>query len=461
MGAVTPEGGARADSSDDLVPESGSDSDDDFLRAVAHAPSLSPEPPPAEEAELTQLAHFRLNGKLGRGGMGIVYRAYDEKLDREIALKVLPGNFAEDPPRQRRFMREARLAASIAHPNVATVHEIGEASGRIYIAMELVSGTTLRRHIEAGKVPVPEAVRITKEIARGVAKAHARGIAHRDLKPDNVMVGPDGAVKVLDFGLAKPTEVSPEPQAAEPATLTQEGRIIGTPGYMSPEQATGRPLDVRTDVFSLGVVLYEMLAGKRPFVGETSMDIVIATSRDPAPPLTNVPADLAKLVDRCLRKDPEERYANADAVLAALDAVRATPDPTPARRLMMIAGALAVAIVAVALGVRSTRAPSEQTPAPLAAPTTLSVVEEAKPSTTTAPNVFAQSPRSGRSADTSTGPEGTLVNPPTSPAAVTMPVKPRAPTLVAKNNAVAPAVAADAGASAPPRGGGVISTSPY
>lgn len=339
--------------------DDGEDSDDDFLRAVARTPEIAPRSAPAPDS-LTRLAQFRIEGKLGRGGMGIVYRAEDEKLRRTVALKVLPDDFADDEQKRKRFLREARVAGSINHPNVATVYEVGEIEGRIYIAMELAAGVTLRKLMEERRLDETEAVKIGVEIARGVSRAHARGIAHRDLKPDNVMVDEAGKVKVLDFGLARTVEISAAGE--ESATWTQEGRIAGTPGYMSPEQATGRTADVRTDVFALGVILYEMLAGRRPFVGETSMEVVIATSRDQPSPLSKsaptVSHAVGAVVMRCLEKEASLRFASAEEVLLALEGAAGasgeaapasdarTNEARPRGRMWLVAGVIAALGVA-------------------------------------------------------------------------------------------------------------------
>jgi serine/threonine protein kinase len=288
---------------------------------------------PDEREELPErVAHFRLLERLGVGGMGVVYRAQDEKLLRIVALKVLAKNREGDDTMRKRFLREARIAAGISHANVAAIYEAGEDEGRIYIAMELAHGTTLRRRLEGGPLEVREAVRIAKEIARGVGRAHAREVAHRDLKPDNVMVGDDGAVKVLDFGLAKPPAARPSsPPGPDSSSLTQVGRIVGTPGYMSPEQAIGDPVDVTTDVFSLGVILYELLTGRRPFVGDSPLELVLSTSRDTPTPASqlnpSVPPALEAILDRCLEKDPADRYSTADELLAALEGL--APDARP------------------------------------------------------------------------------------------------------------------------------------
>jgi tetratricopeptide (TPR) repeat protein/predicted Ser/Thr protein kinase len=279
------------------------------------------------------LAHFRILAKLGEGGMGVVYEAMDESLRRKVALKVLPDSFAQDEDRRRRFLREARSAAAITHANIATVHEVGEADGHVFIAMELVEGETLRVRLERG-VKVAEAARIATEIARGLARAHDRGIIHRDLKPENVMITRHDEVKILDFGLAKLREEQvPSPSALEQqetaTQLTREGRLLGTPGYMSPEQARGADVDARTDVFAFGVVLYEMVTSERPFVGDTTHDVLVAVARDPPRRASEKNADVSaaadRVIERCLEKLRDARYANGQEVLEALGA--AFPEP--------------------------------------------------------------------------------------------------------------------------------------
>jgi serine/threonine-protein kinase len=275
------------------------------------------------------LAHFRLVAKLGQGGMGVVYEAIDENLRRTVALKVLRADFAVDETRRKRFLREARSAAAVTHPNIATVHEVGEADGQIYIAMELVEGKSLRRLLSERKLTVRQAVRIAQDVARGLVKAHEKGIVHRDLKPDNVMVTDDLHVKVLDFGVAKATrapEVTlPEgvaPVAAE-SEITHEGHLVGTPAYMSPEQATGLAVDQRSDIFSLGVVLYEMVTGSRPFQSASGVALLLAMSTEsPEPPSKRnplVPLELEAVIAKCMHKKPEERYRTARDLLAELE----------------------------------------------------------------------------------------------------------------------------------------------
>ncbi len=287
-----------------------------------------------------RVGRYLIASRLGQGGMGVVYRAVDETLHRPVALKMLPDDIAADALRRRRFEREARTAAAITHPCVATIYEVGEDAGRVFIAMEFVEGLTLGACIAGQGMPVPAALRIARDIASGLARAHERGVVHRDLKPDNVMISHDGEVKVLDFGLARWEETSAvraDDDAVDTA-LTLPGDLMGTPGYMAPEQAFGRPLDARADVFALGVVTYEMLTGVKPFQGESPVDIIVSICRDePLPPsLVNpaVPAPLEQLVLRCLAKRPAHRYDNARDVLRALDRLGPYPStpalPTPA-----------------------------------------------------------------------------------------------------------------------------------
>jgi tetratricopeptide (TPR) repeat protein len=278
------------------------------------------------------LGRYRIEEKLGEGGMGVVFKATDEKLRRTVALKVLADGVVNDPDRRRRFLREARLAASLTHANIATVHDVGETDdGHIYIAMELVTGQSLRRKLEAGALAPSTAVRIAKDLTRALIKAHKVGIVHRDLKPDNIMVSEELEVKVLDFGLAKPVAQAIEHEAPrELASLvTEDGRVVGTPGYMPPEQAAGRAVDARTDIFAVGVVLYEMATGVRPFRGDSAMDVLIATARDePARP-SSVASVLAtafgnaldRVILRCLEKNADARYADATELMEALEGI--------------------------------------------------------------------------------------------------------------------------------------------
>ena len=273
-----------------------------------------------------QLGQFRIVAKIGQGGMGVVYRATDEKLRRTVALKVLPAGFAAVPARRDRFLREGRAAAGITHANIATVYDVGEADGRLYIAMELVEGESLAARLGRGAMPIADALKFARGIAGGLARAHEKGLVHRDLKPDNVMMGADSEVKILDFGLAKELGSGGESGIAQAATepaVTVEGQVLGTPAYMSPEQAAGKTVDARSDVFAFGVVLYEMVTGAAPFTAETTMELLIAIARDTPPPASTrnpaVPLDLEAVIERCLAKAPEGRYGNARELLGALE----------------------------------------------------------------------------------------------------------------------------------------------
>jgi serine/threonine protein kinase/Tol biopolymer transport system component len=248
--------------------------------------------------------------------MGEVYRARDTRLGRDVAVKILPREFAGDPDRLRRFEAEARSASVLNHPNIVAIHDVGEAEAGPYVAMELVLGSTLRELLLDGPLPVRRLLQIGGQVADGLSRAHAAGVVHRDLKPENIMVGKDGFPKILDFGLAKLVE--PEPvdlSAAETAALgTQPGSVVGTAGYMSPEQAAGKPVDFRSDQFSLGSILYEMATGQRAFRKETTAETLAAILREEPEPLGSAspgcPAPLRWIIERCLAKDPEERYAS-------------------------------------------------------------------------------------------------------------------------------------------------------
>jgi predicted Ser/Thr protein kinase/tetratricopeptide (TPR) repeat protein len=273
------------------------------------------------------LAHFRILEKIGEGGMGVVYLAHDEKLDRDVALKVLPEDSAHEPDHRHRFLREARSAAAVSHPNIATIFEVGEQDGRVFIAMEFIRGQSLRQSL-ADRLSVREVLRIARSTALGLGEAHDRGIVHRDLKPENVMITSKGDVKILDFGLAK-LHGSESPTALGDAKtelqITQQGRLLGTPEYMSPEQARGEPVGAEGDIFSLGVMLYEMLAGERPFKGATPLGVLLAaTTQEPIPLSARnaaITPELEQVVAKCLEKRPSDRFANGKEVGAALEAL--------------------------------------------------------------------------------------------------------------------------------------------
>jgi eukaryotic-like serine/threonine-protein kinase len=258
-----------------------------------------------------RLLHYDIVEKLGEGGMGVVYKARDTHLDRFVAIKVLPADKVADADRKARFVREAKSASSLNHPSIVHVYDIAEQDGVDFIVMEYVPGKTLDEVIPRKGMRVNAALKPAIEIADALAAAHAAGIVHRDLKPGNVMVGEDGRVHVLDFGLAKLTEELPtEDEATRSAKpSTDEGTILGTTAYMSPEQAAGKKVDARSDVFSFGALLYEMVAGRRAFSGNSQLDVLAAIVKDdPAPLSEEVPHDLQKLIARCLRKDPERRF---------------------------------------------------------------------------------------------------------------------------------------------------------
>ncbi len=267
----------------------------------------------------TRLGPYEILSPLGAGGMGEVYRAKDTRLSREVAIKVLPESLASDQERLKRFEKEARSASALNHPNIVTIHDIGSESGVSYIAMELVEGTTLRESLASGPLPIKKMLQIAPQIAEGLARAHEAGIVHRDLKPENVMVKRDGLVKILDFGLAKLSSTgsgSDEGSQLPTMTGTTPGVIVGTVGYMSPEQAGGRPLDFRSDQFSLGAILYEMATGRRAFARATAVETLAAIVREEPASLgsarPDIPAPLRWVAERCLAKDPRERYASTE-----------------------------------------------------------------------------------------------------------------------------------------------------
>ncbi len=287
------------------------------------------------------VSHYEIVEKLGEGGMGVVYKARDTRLGRFVALKVLPSDRVADPERRQRFVQEARAASALNNPHIVTIHDIGEADGVHFIAMELVEGRTLADRIGRRGLPLPEALLLGSQIADALAKAHARGIVHRDLKPTNVMVTPEGVAKVLDFGLAKlvEMEVSEEAQTdVKPAT--EEGIAVGTAAYMSPEQAQGQKVDPRSDVFSFGSVLYEMVTGRRAFPYGTRVSALAAILRDEPRPASevapNVPRELERLVQHCMRKDPSRRFQHMDDVRTLLDQLR---EDSESRRLAAAAAA--------------------------------------------------------------------------------------------------------------------------
>jgi serine/threonine protein kinase len=275
------------------------------------------------------LGQYRIVESLGKGGMGEVYRARDTRLDRDVALKVLPADAGDDPARGKRFEREAKLIASLNHPNIVTVYAVEEIDGVRFLAMEVVEGKTLDEVIPAGGLPLDLFFEIAIPLADALSSAHAKGITHRDLKPSNVMLDAEGRVKVLDFGLAKLVRTADRSQQETIAAdehVTAEGRILGTVAYMSPEQAEGKPLDPRSDIFSLGVVLYQMATGKRPFAGDTPISTVSAILKETPPAIhklrSSVPRHLGRVIGRCLEKPPEKRLQTARDVCNELEGLQ-------------------------------------------------------------------------------------------------------------------------------------------
>ena len=311
---------------------------------------------------------YSVTAKIGEGGMGEVYRARDTKLDRDVALKVLPEAFTSDPDRLARFEREAKVLASLNHPNIGAIHGLEDSGDVRALVLELIEGPTLADRISKGPIPVGEALPIAKQIAEALEAAHEQGIIHRDLKPANIKVREDGTVKVLDFGLAKALAASPESDPSESPTLTaaatRAGVILGTAAYMSPEQARGKPVDKRTDIWSFGCVLYEILTGHAAFRGETLSD-TIANVLDREPELEALPAGTSIIIEtllrRCWAKDPRRRLRDIGDARLDLDGTEsrrtpevATPPVRPRRSGLLLLpwitafGVAGLAVLAVA-----------------------------------------------------------------------------------------------------------------
>ena len=294
-----------------------------------HEPARAPEPRRPRLAPGTRLGPYEVSSLLAAGGMGEVYRARDTRLGRDVALKTLPEKVARDPARAARLDREARAASALNHPNIVTVYDVGAAGEHPYIVMELLDGVSVRSLLRQGPLPADRLLAIAAQVADALAAAHEKGIVHRDLKPENVVVTADGRAKVLDFGLARFTgdQLSGETRTF----LTGAGAVMGTVAYMSPEQAQGRDVDFRTDHFSLGVMLYEMAAGRRPFEHATDAETTAAILRDPPAPLTDVAQPLLWLIERCLAKNPADRYGSTRDLARELDSLRGALEPSRRR----------------------------------------------------------------------------------------------------------------------------------
>src|SRR5574341_960621 len=328
-----------------------------------------------------RFGHYEILSPLGAGGMGEVYRARDTRLNREVAIKILPASFANDSDRLRRFEQEALATSALNHPNILTVHDIGSApaeNGRApYIVAELLEGEELRAQLNDCPVAPRKAVEYAQQIAAGLAAAHAKGIVHRDLKPENLFVTTDGRVKILDFGLAKlrpQHTMNADSQAPTQRKVTDPGTVMGTVGYMSPEQVRGQEADHRSDIFSFGVILYEMLSGRRPFTGDSAIEVMNAILKEEPPELSETNAKISpaldKIVRRCLEKRPERRFQTVSDLGFALEALSTpsgtrleAPSASPPRlfgqeRLAWIVAALFLLVATGAIWAYFTRQPA-------------------------------------------------------------------------------------------------------
>jgi eukaryotic-like serine/threonine-protein kinase len=283
---------------------------------------------PGSASSGTRIDSYEIVSSLGAGGMGEVFRARDMKLRREVAIKILPAAFSNDPGRLRRFEQEACAAAALNHPNTLAVFHVGSYQGRQYIVSELVEGETLREQLRSGPIALSCAIDYAVQVVRGLAAVHEKGIVHRDLKPENILVSNSGKVKILDFGLAKQTHCEDtfgQPEEQTTATGTDFGTIMGSSGYMSPEQVRGRQVDHRSDIFSFGAVLYEMLAGRRAFAAESAVETMFAILHDQPSPVAhrggNITSMLEGIVRRCLEKNPDQRFQSAGELLLHLESL--------------------------------------------------------------------------------------------------------------------------------------------
>ena len=329
----------------------------------------------------TRLGPYEIVAPLGAGGMGEVYRGKDSRLGREVAIKVLPASFSNDPDRLRRFEQEARAAGILNHPNITVVHDIATVEGAPYVVTELLEGETLRSRLAGGPLAPRRAIEFAIQIAHGLAAAHEKGIVHRDLKPENLFVTKDGRVKILDFGLAKltqPEKAGPQTSLPTETAGTEPGVVLGTLGYMSPEQVRGRPADARSDIFSFGAILYEMLSGKKAFHGDSAADTMSAILREDAPDLSATNRDvhpgLDRIVRHCLEKNPEERFQSASDLAFDLEALTGVSGPGTVaaavprrgrgrRLLLLLAAATVASVVTLVLGFLIGRRASQPEPA--------------------------------------------------------------------------------------------------
>ena len=329
-----------------------------------------------------KIGPYEVLGQIGAGGMGEVYRAHDARLGRDVAIKVLPSSFSSDPGRLHRFAQEARAAAALNHPNILAIYDIGEWQGAPYIVSELLAGETLRDRLKGGALSTRKAIDYALQIVRGLAAAHDRGIVHRDLKPENIFLIEDGRVKILDFGLAKlihPEQGDSASDAATAQVVTDAGVVMGTAGYMSPEQVRGKVTDLRSDLFSFGSILYEMISGKRAFQGDSPADTMSAILKEEPPELTeaarNVPPALERIVRHCLEKNPAQRFQSASDVAFSLEALTeistttrsgaqaiAAPLPAWRRWLLPIVATFLAAVLCVGFYVAGRHANATSTP---------------------------------------------------------------------------------------------------
>src|SRR5262245_19490321 len=319
-----------------------------------------------------QLGTYRIEAQLGEGGMGVVYRALDTKLQRPVAVKFLSGELSDSAAR-RRFQREAQMASSLNHPHIITVYDAGEFDGRQYLVTEYVDGGTLKTWVHSGQRTWLQTVELLIGVADGLAAAHQAAILHRDIKPENILVAKNGYAKLADFGLAKLAEPLPDEAATLTEGRTQQGVLLGSVPYMSPEQASGKSLDSRSDIFSFGVVLFEMLAGRRPFEGATTLEVLEAIAHRPAPSLAqlrpDLPVILRTVIEKALEKDPVVRYQTMQELVGGRRrwtresaAAPAAPVKGRASVFKWVAGAMALALVVVSVAIVLRRSPSGPAP---------------------------------------------------------------------------------------------------